>query len=184
MAVLYSLTFPQWFSPFYPITEPAKPVPPSRTIITKREVLEKQVYVEGRDIPSLMDYLSDFDQDYYIIKQDNLDCISIYRVDEMEQYLEDKEYDKKCKDHDRNMREYDKLYKEYQYRLKKYPELLARYEEAKLRDELEKLEDSLMEKEIIYTELEYSIKNMKKRELELKKLLSSFIYTGNDKDVF
>lgn len=184
MAVQYGLNFPVWFNCAYPPVAPVLPVPPSRVIITKREVLEKQVYVEGRDIPSLMDYLSDFDQDYYIIKQDNLDCISIYRVDEMEQYLDDKEYDKKCKDHERNMREYDKLYKEYQYRIKKYPELLARYEEAKLRDELEKLEDSLMEKEIIYTELEYSIKDLKTRELELKKLLSSFVYTGTDKDVY
>lgn len=183
MPIRYGINFPAWFSPEYLPTVPIKPIKPERTVIEKKDVLLKEVYLNGITVENAINLLEQYKTDKNFILNTE-DCIAIYKIVETETLLDDKEFDKRCKEYDKKLREYDKFLAEYNMRLKKHPELLLKFNDAKYREEIESYEDQLVEKEIEFSMLESQIRNMKETvketKIKLEKLNSANQITKNN----
>lgn len=170
---LFGETFPQWFSPSHPPSEPIKPEVPKKIILTKTESLIEDIYIDGLSADDLIDKLSKFKSNpNFKIEQSGYDRISIYKISFNEYEMSEKEYNKKVKEFDRRQSKFEKEQIEYNQKKEKYPILLKKYKIAKLIHEKNILKENLntnqLELSRIQFEIECDIKKINQIEKEIQ----------------
>lgn len=163
MPLRYGVSFPAWFHPKFEPTAPIAPKVPQQKYFEKRSVLVKSLHIGGISVPKIIECLKHYNEDEYFI--DNMDygdnTISLMKEEVFEIILDDKEFSKKEKEYTRLLKEYEKASLEYKLRLKKYPELCYMHEDAKLREILTKAEDELEELQIIDSNSQIAINELR-----------------------